>query len=509
MDKTTIRPERDLYRHLMDVEKPGRYVGGEFGSEMPDASANIRVVICFPDLYEIGMSNLAVRILYQVLNAIDGVSCERVFAPAPDFESILRTKSIPLYSLESGTPLASFDIIGFSIGYELSATNVLNVLDCGGVPIHRNARLSHDPIILAGGPAVTNPAPFGAFFDAIYIGEIEGEAKTIFEKLVEVKKAGGSRDDLLTVMLSHDAIWSEGKNAAACRAVWSDFGILGAPPLLPMPSIRTAQDHGVVEIMRGCPTGCRFCHAGMFYRPFREKNPNILLADIEMLVEECGYREITISSLSTGDVSGVVPLVRKLNGLYKNRRISFSLPSLRVDSFTLPLLAEVSAVRKSGITFAVETPIAAWQQGLNKEVPIEKIVEIMLQAKNLGWRLAKFYFMLGLPVSGDADETEPIVDFLTTVQKKSGMRINVNVGTFVPKPHTPFQWSRQISEQQAFEKIHAIKNKFRGTKIQLKYNSPFSSTLEGIICRGSSKTASVIENAFRNGARMDAWEEKT
>ncbi len=505
----------ELKALLHGIEKPGRYVGGEYGLRLKEGSGLLRVAICYPDLYEIGMSNLAVRLIYRLLNSLEGVACERVFAPAADFEAALRARHLPLYSLESCRPLREFDLLGFSVGYELTFTNLLNVLDLGGISLRAAERGTGEPLVIAGGPAVTNPVPFGAFLDAVFIGEFEGEAVGLFEELARMKASGAGRSDLLARITGAPYVWAEGKEGPVRRAHWAGFGADRAEPVsddaaapCPVPSIRTVQDHGVVEIMRGCPNGCRFCHATIFYRPFRLKEPEAIAREVQAQVRACGYREITLSSLSSGDFPGISTLVRSLNRRFQRQRVSFALPSLRIDSLALELLSELSAVRKSGLTFAVEAPSAEWQRGINKPASLERTVQILLEARDRGWRNAKFYFMIGLPVAEGRDESGPIVEFLSEVERRTRMSLTANVGAFIPKPHTPFQWSAQITESAALEGIRAVKRGLAGRGIKVRYHSPFLSFLEGIISRGDRRAGELMLQGFLRGARFDAWEDR-
>lgn len=513
----TVKPLVDLGGRLASVQNPARYLGGEYGQIVKD-SGNLLFALAFPDLYEIAMSNLAVKILYDGLNRIDTVRCERVFAPAPDFEQLLKSASVPLYTLESGTPLHAADIIGFSIGYEPGITGVLSILESGGVPLETIQRGEGDPIVIAGGCGVTNPAPFSRFFDALFIGEAEAGFFDLIAQLADRKKEGAHRSDLLSLLESHPAVWTarkQGTSDGVCarRAIHGGFGGLNPDGpdrqvCFPVPNVRIVQDHGAVEIMRGCPNGCRFCHAGMYYRPQRIKDPSRIINDIDFLVNRGGYREISLLSLSSGDYEGIDHLLDTLIARYAGRNISFQLPSLKVNTFTLPILEKLAQVRKSGLTFAVETPVDSWQQSINKDVFRQRILDILHEAKKRGWSKAKFYFMVGLPVDETGiTEEDAIVDFLLDIQSQTRIQCNVNVGTFIPKPHTPYQWERQLSMEESRTKLdHIYKNLPRG-KFKVSTHKPFSSYLEAVISRGDERVGELILEAYRKGCRLDAWED--
>ncbi|MDR0587024.1 MAG: TIGR03960 family B12-binding radical SAM protein [Treponema sp.] len=533
-----IDPFYDLGTKLLSVEKPARYSGGEYGS-IVKKDALLRTVVAFPDLYEIGMSNQALRIIYKKLNEIPGVSCDRVFTPAPDFEKLLESENIPLYGLDTGIALRDADIICLSLGYELGITGALAILRSSGIPVRRVERGERDPVVLMGGPCISNPLPYSRFIDAFWIGEAEAGFFELCEKLLERKKTGALRDDIFSVIASHPNVWIPGKSGVS-RAIYADFGQADpeqidsgqAEPgpraafIFPVSNIKTVQHHGTVEIMRGCPNGCRFCHAGIWYRPMRQKNAGLVVREVDELVNMGGYREISLSSLSSGDYRYIDELTEYLNSVYSSRRVSFQLPSLRVSGFSLPLLEKISEVRKSGLTFAVETPLEMWQLGINKTVKLDEVVSILVEAKRRGWRGAKFYFMIGLPPANPSlrgpekgkeqnseQNTEPdeeekaIVNFIAEAGRRSRGHFHINIGVFVPKPHTPYERAAQLDEDRAWRKLKYIMSSLKPLGHKVSVHDPFTAVLEGLIARGNERAGEMIEQAFTLGARLDPWSE--
>lgn len=501
-----INPIKDIGSEFLSVTNPARYIGGEFGQCIKESS--FKFVIGFPDLYEIAMSNQAIKIIYNGINSLDDISCERVFAPDVDFENLLKQKNVPLFTLESYMPLCEADIIGFSVGYELGINGLLAILETGKVPLLSKERGENDPIVIAGGCGMTNPAPFSDFIDAAFIGEAEDELFFLVEKMAKAKKNGAKRKELLSILKEHPNVWVKGKKAS--RAIFSDFATkqVGDGKLFkPVANLRVVQDHGVSEIMRGCPNGCRFCHAGIYYRPQRAKPFERIIDEVDKIIYEGGYREISLNSLSSGDYTKIEELLDILHTRYEGEHISFQLPSLKVNSLTLPIIEKLSKVRKSGLTFAIETPVDQWQFSLNKEVYEEKILDIIFEAKKRGWSKAKFYFMVGLPVEKDGRKEEvEIVEFLLRIQEKTRIQCNVNVGTFIPKPHTPYERVRQISPEEAEEKLSYIRNNLPKGRFKVSTHYNFASFLEGMLSRGDERVGAVVLDAYKAGCRLDAWD---
>ena len=513
-----IKPLEVFGNKLNLVQSPSRYIGGEYGITVkPHCEKKYyNVAIAFPDLYEIAQSNLAVKIIYNGLNSLENIRCERVYAPDCDFEKLLRNEKVPLYTLETGMPLNDLDLLSFSIGYELGITEVLAMLELGGIEMEASKRVSSSPIVIAGGCGVTNPAPLGDFFDAVFIGEAEDGLFTLINELSLLKQKNAGRSEMLKLIESKPFMWTKNQGSKiSYRAVQADFGLVpSVPDYFPLSNSKPVQDHGVVEIMRGCPNGCRFCHAGIYYRPTRIKNLNLIIDEIDHLVFDAGYREVSLNSLSSADFPDVAGLLDLLNERYKGLNVSFQLPSLKVNSMSLDILEKLSTVRKSGLTFAVETPDELWQLSLNKEVYAQHLESIIKEAKARGWSSAKFYFMLGLPVGdyfehseNEKTEEECIVDFLLEIQSRTRIQINVNVGIFIPKPHTAYQWVKQLSLEKAQKKYDYIYEHLPRGKFKIGKHNLSSTILEGLLSRGDERACGVILSAYKKGARFDAWDD--
>jgi radical SAM superfamily enzyme YgiQ (UPF0313 family) len=500
---------KEVGGELLKVSSPARYVGGEEG-RLAKKDATLQTIIAFPDMYEIGMSNNALKIIYNQLNKIDDVSCGRVFAVAPDFEKLLIEKNIPLYELDTGLTLKDSDILMFTLSYELGITGVLSILDTAKIPIRSENRNENDPIVIAGGPSVANPLPFQAFIDAFWIGEAEDGFFDLVLELKNKRKNGACKQELFDIIKEHPSVWVAGKKTVQ-RAVDSLFAEREpSVNIYPLPSMRIVQQHATVEIMRGCPNGCRFCFAGTWYKPMRQKSESTVRQEVSQYIAEGGFREISLSSLSSGDYKDIGHLVDVLNIDFADSHISFQLPSLHISTLSLEILEKISLVRKGGLTFAVETPLDAWQIAINKEISLEAVTKLILEAKKYGYKSAKFYFMIGLPLLNNEEEfneEDAIISFILEAARITKMTFNINVGVFIPKPHTPFQWAPLIDTETANKKLFKILNALKRSPHKVSVHNSFTSYLEGIISRGDERVSKIIEEAYISGCRLDAWSE--
>jgi len=494
---------------LTAVEKPSRYLGTELNALRKGQEAELRFVLAFPDTYEVGMSHLGIQILYELLNRLPTVAAERCFAPWPDMEGLLRKNSLPLTSLETHRPLHAFDLVGFSLQYELSYTNVLNMLELGGIPLLSSERREATPIVIAGGPCTFNPAPMEKFIDAFVIGEGEEVILEIAAAALAVKKRGGSRTDLLS-SLAHIAgiyvptLHEEGKRIR--KRIVSDLDRWCLPTRPVVPLMKTIHDRITLEIARGCTRGCRFCQAGMVWRPVREREQAQIENMAEGLLCATGYDEISLLSLSSGDYSRIEPLLATLMERYYAKRVALALPSLRAETLTKSLIENIRRVRKTSFTLAPEAGTQRLRNIINKGNSSAELLATTEQVFTAGWKSIKLYFMLGLPEETQADR-EGIVDLAYETLKTGHQRgqVTVSLSTFVPKSHTPFQWERQISMAETKERQFFLKDRIRHRNISVKWHDARTSLLEGILSRGDTRTGELIAAAFRLGCRFDGW----
>jgi len=503
------------------VDKPSRYIGGEWNSIVRKERGKINVALVYPDVYEVGISNLGIKILYNILNSMENVVCERAYAPWTDMENLLRENKIPLFSLESKRSLKEFDIIGFTFQYELVYTNFLNVLDLCGISFYSNQRGEGDPFIIGGGPISGNPEPVAPFLDAICIGDGESRIVEIVKFIGKGREDRLSRHEIMEGLSKIEGvyvplmykeiklggyIYPEGKKVK--RFIEKDIEQLPFPTKQIIPNLLAVQDRAVMEVSRGCTRGCRFCQAGILYRPVRERSVVSVLELARKAILETGYREFSLLSLSISDYNGIDFLIEVLHRQFSPHGISFSLPSLRIDSFTLELAKKVREIRKSGLTFAVEGGSSLVRKCVNKNVSEEELMEVISMAQGLGWRRVKLYFMIGL--CPEEDEISGIADLLIRLEERiKEVNITASVAVFIPKAHTPFQWNEQMNPERAeknFQRLVSMVKKKR--RINIRYHNPYISWLEGIFSRGDRGLARVIELSFLKGCRFDGWTEK-
>ena len=514
---------------LFDVSRPARYSGGEWNSRVKDwQSTDLKIALAFPDVYEIGMSNMAVPILYKIINNQPYALAERVYAPWVDMEAQLRQNKMPLFSLESRRPLKDFDVIGFSLGYELTYTNVLNMLDLAGIPVFRNQRDESQPLIIAGGSSALNPEPMSDFVDLF----VMGEAEEVILKLLDIFHTHkGNKPKMLEAAASLDGVYVPGfyevtyhrdgtvdrvtpKNSSARLPIERQIlTSLPEPVTDPVvPHIRVIHDRGAVEIQRGCSRGCRFCQAGMIYRPIRELPQKHVIDAVDGLIGNCGFNEISLVSLSTGDYNDISGLIGRLTRKYSKDNLTLSLPSLRLDSSSLQLIESMPHKRKTTLTFAPEAGTERLRQAINKKIAEEDMFAAFSSAFEKGWFNLKLYFMVGLPtetmedVAGIADLVARTAQFGRKLRNRTP-GIRVSVATFVPKPHTPCQWSAQNTGEELIPKHEALKQGLRRLKVHLSWQDTRTSQLEAVLSRGDRRLGKVIHRAWELGSRFDAWQE--
>ena len=523
---------------LLKIEKPARYIGNEVNSVMKDPEkVSIRFAMCFPDVYEIGMSHLGIQILYDMFNRRDDVWCERVYSPWTDLDQIMREQKIPLFALESQDPIKDFDFLGITIQYEMCYTNILQILDLSGIPMMAVDRTWDDPIVIGGGPCAYNPEPLADFFDIFYIGEGEVVYDELLELFKKAKKEGWNRETFLR-QASHIAgiyvpslykvSYHEDGTIAAFEPIYDDvpktvekqivMDVTNAsyPKTPVVPFIKCTQDRVVLEIQRGCIRGCRFCQAGYIYRPLRERKPERLLGIAENLLACSGYDEISLSSLSTSDFSGLRDLTDGLLKITEEKKIGLSLPSLRIDNFSLELMEKVQKVRKTGITFAPEAGTQRLRDVINKNINEEDIINSTNMLFRGGWTNVKLYFMIGLPtetmddVCGIADLAQKVLEVYFAIPKEErAKQINITVSTssFVPKPFTAFQWAKQDTRDMLIEKQNTLKSAIKSKRIRYNWHDNKTSYLEGVFARGDRRLSEVIIKAVENGCKFDGWGE--
>ncbi|TMB12187.1 MAG: TIGR03960 family B12-binding radical SAM protein, partial [Deltaproteobacteria bacterium] len=521
-----LRSYREAYERLLPlVEKPGRYLGNERGARRKDlGEVRLRFALAFPEVYEIAQSHLGLQILYDILNRRPDVAAERVYAPWPDLEALLRARSLPLVSLESHLPLVDFHVVGFSLQYELTYTNLLTMLELGGIPFRAAARGPGHPLVIAGGPCAFNPEPLAPFLDAVVLGDGEEAVGDLCDAVLAWD--GRERHDLLRALAALPGIYVpafftprqqpdgtiaaidplEPSHVTVRKRVLVDLDRFAPPENPVVPHVSVVHDRASVEVMRGCVKGCRFCQAGYVYRPLRERNPERVVAQATELMRRTGYEELSLLSLSTGDYSGVNPVLKTLMDRFAPEHVAVSLPSTRVDALSPKILEEIRRVRKTGFTLAPEAGTQRLRDVIQKEYREEELLDAARLFADLGWRSLKLYFMIGLPSETEAD-VRGIAELSRRVREAASgrLRVTASVSTFVPKPHTPFQWAGQLTVEETRVRQGLLRRQLGRYKIEFRWHDAELSFLEGIFSRGDRRLADVLETAQRGGARFDGW----